>query len=111
MAFLGFVQSVIYSVALDESGDNLPRKGPLPAFRLPTISIGAVVIWIIIAFFISKFLGLTKTYLNIDPYGLENLDFVSGALAIAIGVLYKEIRDLRQNTNMQFQRLTDTLHQ
>lgn len=88
------------STSFDE---NLPKKGA-------SISVWTLILWLVVGFLIAKFLGLTKAFLHIDPYGLENLDFVSGALAIGIGVLYKEIRDLRKDLNSQIQYLSENLH-
>lgn len=50
-------------------------------------------------------------FLHIDAYGLENLDYVSGTLAIGIEILYKEVYDLRKPMNAQMQRLSDNLQQ
>ena len=66
-----------------------------------------VVIALIIMFLIGKFLGLFKIF-NIDPFGVEP-EWVYGVLAIGIGVLYKEIRDLGKETRTRLQHIDDTL--
>ena len=66
-----------------------------------------VVIAIVIIFLIGKFLGLFKAF-NIDPFGVEP-EWVYGVLAIGIGVLYKEIRDLGKETRTHLQKIDDTL--
>jgi len=66
------------------------------------------VIFLIILFLIAKFLGITKAYLKIDPFGLEP-EIVWGAMATAIGVLYKEIRDLRRSLNDQIEKFNSKL--
>jgi hypothetical protein len=98
-------------VGRTESDGKLPKRGGFGGIGSPTISVWAIIVWLVVLFLIAKFLGLTRVFLHIDPYGLENLDFVSGALAIGIGVLYKEIRDLRKETNEQLRRLSTDLQQ
>jgi hypothetical protein len=66
-----------------------------------------VVIAIVIVFLIGKFLGLFKVF-NIDPFGVEP-EWVYGVLAIGIGVLYKEIRDLGKETRAHLQKIDDAL--
>jgi len=66
-----------------------------------------VVIAIVLVFLIGKFLGLLKVF-NIDPFGVEP-EWVYGVLAIGIGVLYKEIRDLGKETRAHLQKIDDTL--
>lgn len=66
-----------------------------------------VVIAIVIVFLIGKFLGLFKVF-NIDPFGVEP-EWVYGVLAIGIGVLCKEIRDLGKETRAHLQKIDDAL--
>jgi len=66
-----------------------------------------IVIALIIMFLIGKFLGLWKAF-NIDPFGVEP-EWVYGVLAIAIGVLYKEVRDLDKEVKEQFQKVNNNL--
>jgi hypothetical protein len=97
-----------------ETDGELPKKGGFGGIGVPTfgaISVGAIIIWLVVLFLVAKFLGLTRLFLHIDPYGLENLDFVSGALAVGIGVLYKEVRDLRKEMNDKLRDLTGNLQQ
>jgi hypothetical protein len=82
-------------------GDEMPRR------REEGINPLTVVIAIVIVFLIGKFLGLFKVF-NIDPFGLEP-EWVYGVLAIGIGVLYKEIRDLGKETRTNLQKIDDTL--
>lgn len=66
-----------------------------------------VVIALITMFLIGKFLGLFKIF-NIDPFGIEP-EWVYGVIAIGIGVLYKEIRDLDKKMRTRLQQINDTI--
>lgn len=79
----------------------------MPRRREERINPITVVIALIIMFLIGKFLGLFKVF-NIDPFGVEP-EWVYGVLAIGIGVLYKEIRDLGRETRASLQKIDETL--
>jgi hypothetical protein len=74
------------------------------------LTLSDLIIYLVIAFLIAKFLGLTKTFLHIDPpdlYGfdLNNLQWVWAPLAIGLGVVYKELRDIRKSLVNQGERI------
>jgi hypothetical protein len=79
---------------------SLPKKTGIDPVR--------ILMYLTLLFLIAKFFGLTKAYLGIDPFGFE-IEYVWGVVAIAIGVLYREIRDLRNNLNSQFEKLSSKL--
>jgi len=81
-------------------GENLSR-------RRQQISPITIVIAIVIMFLIGKFLGLLQIF-NIDPFGVEP-EWVYGVLAIGIGVLYKELRDLGKEVRGRLQNIDNTL--
>ncbi|MEM2122633.1 MAG: hypothetical protein QXE79_03250 [Candidatus Bathyarchaeia archaeon] len=66
-----------------------------------------IIIALILAFLIGKFLSLWRAF-NIDPFGVEP-EWVYGVLALGIGVLYKEIRDLGKEVRRQLQKINDNL--
>jgi len=66
-----------------------------------------VVVALILMFLFGKFLGLLKVF-DIDPFGVEP-EWVYGVLALGIGVLYKEIRDLGKEVRTRLQKVDDTL--
>jgi hypothetical protein len=62
---------------------------------------------LILTFLMAKFVGLLKI-LNIDLFEVEP-EWVYGVLAIGIGILYKEIRDLGRETWTRLQKIDEAL--
>lgn len=83
-------------------GEKMPKRRKEE--RIDPIT---VVIALIIVFLIAKFIGLLKVF-NIDPFGVEP-EWVYGVLAIAIGVLYKEIKDLGNEVRARLQKIDETI--
>ena len=75
---------------------NLPKK--------EKITVSDIIIYAIIAFLVAKFLGLTRTFLNVDPFGV-NFEFVWAPMAVGIGVIYKELNDVKKNLVTYGERL------
>jgi len=84
--------------------ENSPSVNEMSRRRVDPITI---VVALILMFLLGKFLGLLQIF-DIDPFGVEP-EWVYGVLALAIGVLYKELRDLSKEVRTQFQKVNDTL--
>ena len=81
-----------------EENTNLPkeRKG---------LSLSDIAIIVIILFLVAKFLGLTKAYLGIDPFGIEGENLVWVIMATGFGVLYKENKDMGKRMDKYIERI------
>jgi hypothetical protein len=66
-----------------------------------------VVVVLVLAFLVGKFLGLWRLF-HVDPFGVEP-EWAYGVLALGIGVLYKELRDLSREVREQLQRISGDL--
>lgn len=80
-------------------GEEMPKK--------EKVSPITIVVAIVIMFLIGKFLGLLQIF-DIDPFGVEP-EWVYGVIAVGIGVLYKEIRDLGKEVRERLQSIDNTL--
>lgn len=69
------------------------------------LSLSDVVIILIILFLVLKFLGLTKAYLGLDPFGIEGENLVWVIVATGFGVLYKETRDVGKRMDGYIERI------
>jgi hypothetical protein len=69
------------------------------------LSLSDIAIILIILFLVAKFLGLTKAYLGIDPFGIEGENLVWVIMATGFGVLYKEGKDTGKRMNDLIERI------
>jgi hypothetical protein len=69
------------------------------------LSLSDIIIILIILFLVAKFLGLTKAYLGVDPFGIEGENLVWVIMATGFGVLYKEGKDTGKRMDTYIERV------
>ena len=69
------------------------------------LNLSDIAIILIILFLVAKFLGLTKAYLGIDPFGIEGENLVWVIMATGFGVLYKEGKDIGKRMDEYIERI------